>query len=164
MTEIDTSEEFTRDWDWYACDETGNIGHFTTAGLRALPPTVKQDREATERLTQYFLGEANESCGYSIRAEAEADAGGWQKPGARDRFLKSFAEVARKGVFSYNTEMLHGREAKYYLVLIPECPLRVPDLPPEIRKVVSRIIAPLSFVTAEYIPEADTLVWSQPVP
>jgi hypothetical protein len=67
--------------------------------------------------------------------------------------------MARKGVFSYNTEMRHGREAKYYLVAIPECPLRLDDLPPEMREVVSKTRAPLSFTTAEYIPEAATLVW-----
>lgn len=94
-----------------------------------------------------------------FRSPAEADAGGWEKPGVRDRFLKSFTEMARKGVFSYNTEMRHGREAKYYLVAIPECPLRLDDLPPEMREVVSKTRAPLSFTTAEYIPEAATLVW-----
>jgi hypothetical protein len=51
-----------------------------------------------------------------VRAEAEEDAGGWQKPGAREWFLKSFLQMALKNVFSYNTQMLHGSNAQYYLV------------------------------------------------
>jgi len=37
--------------------------------------------------------------------------------------------------------------------------LRVTDLPPDIKAMVSRIHAPLSFETAEYVSEADTLSW-----
>jgi hypothetical protein len=37
MAEIDRSEEFTRDWDWYACDEEGRIGHFTSASAVYAP-------------------------------------------------------------------------------------------------------------------------------
>jgi hypothetical protein len=116
MAEIDRSEEFTRDWDWYACDEEGRIGHFTSGGLRALPRSLKQDREAAERIFRYFSEEAPEVSGCSVRAEAEEDAGGWQKPGAREWFLKSFLQMALKNVFSYNTQMLHGSNAQYYLV------------------------------------------------
>lgn len=159
MTNIDTSEEFTRDWDWYACDEKGRIGHFTTAGLRALPRAVKQDREVAERLMRYFFDEAKEVSGYSVRQAAELDAGGWEKPGARERFLASFIKMARKGLFSFNTEMLHGRAARYYAVAMPERALHLDDLPPDIRNMVSRICAPLSFGTAEYIPEAETMHW-----
>src|SRR5258708_4426895 len=32
--QISDDEEFTRDWDWYAVDQLGAIGHFTTAGFR----------------------------------------------------------------------------------------------------------------------------------
>jgi hypothetical protein len=159
MTEINTSEELAQDWDWYACDQEGHVGHFTTAGLRTLPRAVKKDREGTEHLTQYFFNEAQDRGGYSVRPGAEADAGGWQQPGSRERFLKSFVEMARKGAFSYNTEMVHGRGAKYYLVAKPERPLRIADLPPAIREMVSRVRMPISFAATEYIPEADTLGW-----
>ena len=67
--------------------------------------------------------------------------------------------MGSKGIFSYNTEMRHGHGGKYYLVAKPECPLRVTDLPPDIKAIVSRIHAPLSFETAEYVSEADTLSW-----
>ena len=62
-------------------------------------------------------------------------------------------------MFSYNTEMRPGRDAKYYLVARPEHPVRVSDLPPDISAMLSKTHAPLSFATAEYIPEAETLDW-----
>ncbi|PYT98828.1 MAG: hypothetical protein DMG38_14260 [Acidobacteria bacterium] len=101
MVEIAKDEEFTRDWDWYAFDDEGNIGHFTTAGLRALPKAVKHDKEAAERqrLARYFFEEASDSGGYSVRDGAEADAGGWQRQGA-ERYLKDFAKMGSKGIFN----------------------------------------------------------------
>ena len=159
VTMIDPEEEFTRDWDWYACDVDGHLGHFASAGLRALPHSVKMDRDTAERLARYFFDEAQDRTGYTVRPEAEADAGGWQKPGARERFLKSFIEMARKGAFSYNTQMLHGRAASYYLVAKPEIPLFVTDLPHEIADVVRRTRAPFSFATTDYVPEVATLLW-----
>jgi hypothetical protein len=55
---IDEQEEFTRDWDWYAVDQDGHIGHFTSAGMRVLPKSVKQDRETTEIVARYFFEQA----------------------------------------------------------------------------------------------------------
>jgi hypothetical protein len=162
MNEITTSEEFTRDWDWYAHDLEGNIGHFTTAGLRCLPKALKEDRAAAERVVNFFLHDASETGSYNVRPGVETEAGGWDKPGARDRFLKSFAEMARKGTFSYNTEMIHGSRGRYYLVAIPEYPIHIADLPPEIARLVCRVRAPLLFATTDHIAEGDTLLWEQP--
>lgn len=55
---IDAQEEFTRDWDWYAVDQDGHIGHFTSAGMRVLPKSIKQDRETTEVVARYFFEQA----------------------------------------------------------------------------------------------------------
>ena len=159
MTKIETAEELTRDWDWYACDQEGNIGHFTTAGLRALPHSVKQDRDALERVNRYFSEEREEWTECSIRAGAETDAGGWKDGVARDRYLRSFIYAARRGMFSYNTEMRCGAGAKYYLVAKPDKPLRTSDLPPDISAILSKTHAPVSFAVREYITEAETLEW-----
>jgi len=162
MNEITTSEEFTRDWDWYACDQEGHIGHFTTAGLRCLPKAVKEDRAAAERVVNFFLNDASETGNFIVRPGVETDAGGWDKPGARDRYLKSFAEMARKGMFSYNTQMIHGSRGGYYLVAIPEHPMHIADLPLEIARLVRRVRAPLLFANTDHIAEADTLLWERP--
>ena len=46
---IDDVEEFTRDWDWYAVDQGGYLGHFTSAGMRALPKSIKTGGGSTDR-------------------------------------------------------------------------------------------------------------------
>ena len=76
---------------------------------------------------------------------------------ARDRYLRSFIQAARRGMFSYNTEMQPGPDAKYYLVAKPGKPLRMSDLPSEIGAILSKTHAPVSFAIREYITEAETL-------
>jgi hypothetical protein len=62
-------------------------------------------------------------------------------------------------MFSYDTQMDYGRDAKYYLVAGAKRLLRLDDLPPEIRRTISKTHAPLSFAKTVYIPETDTLSW-----
>lgn len=157
MPRIEESEEFSRDWDWYAVDEDGKIGHFTTAGLRPLPETVRDDRDAAEKLIQHFE-EARPFTTCTVREAAERDAGGWGSRG-RDGFIKSFAEMSKRGLFSHNTQMVHGPEAAYYLVSRPSEPLAVADVPDEIRVLLLRTRAPLKFGQAEHIPESETIKW-----
>jgi hypothetical protein len=159
MTKIEAAEELTRDWDWYACDQEGHIGHFTTAGLRGLPRSVKEDRDALERVGRYLSEDRKKWSEYSIRAGVAADAGGWKNSVARDRYLRSFIQAARRGMFSYNTEMRRGSDAKYYLVAKPDQPLRMSDLPPDIGAILSKTQVPISFAIEEYITETETLDW-----
>ena len=159
MTAIDDKQEFARDWDWYAVDPDGNIGHFTTAGLRPLPKSVKQDLEAAEALDEHFQERAVPVGGSLIREAVEADAGGWKNSTARERYLKSFDEMAQKGLFSYNTQLVHSTDAKYYLVARPEKPLRAADLPGEVRNLLERTRSPVRFGETVYLPEATTETW-----
>jgi hypothetical protein len=62
-------------------------------------------------------------------------------------------------MFSYNTEMRRGPNAKYYLVAKPDKPLQASDLPPDIGAMLLKIHAPVSFAVREYITEAETLDW-----
>ena len=155
---IDQQEEFTRDWDRYAVDEDGHVGHFTTAGLRALPKSVRQDREAAESLSRYFFEAAPVNGDFSIRPEAETDCGGWKKQG-RDTYLRDFAFMASKGLFSFNTEVSHAGASRYFLVAAPTSPLRLGDLPSSIQPVLSRTVAPLRFVDSAYIVSTETESW-----
>jgi len=55
---INAVEEFTRDWYWYTMDHDGYLGHFTRAGMRALPQSVKNDLDAAELIARYFFEQA----------------------------------------------------------------------------------------------------------
>jgi hypothetical protein len=155
---IDTEEEFTRDWDWYAVDQNGCIGHFTSAGFRALPKSVKQDRERTKKIGYYFFEEAPVISEWSVRAHAEVDCGGWAKPG-KDRYVRDFVQMASKGLFSFDTELTRSANGRYFLVAIPEQPLRVDDLPAEIKVAVMEVRAPLRFIDTPYIGGSETTAW-----
>jgi hypothetical protein len=75
MTAIDNNHEFARNWDWYAIDPDGNIGHFKTAGLRPLPESVKQDLEGTEALDEHFQERALPIGSSLVRDGVEARSG-----------------------------------------------------------------------------------------
>jgi len=155
---IDTEEEFTTDWDWYAVDQDGCIGHFTSAGFRALPKSVKRDRERTNNTRSYFFEQAPVMGDWSVRAKAEIDCGGWPRQG-KERYIKDFALMASKGLFSFDTELTSTEKGRYFLVAIPEQPLRVDDLPAEIKVAVLEVRAPLRFIDTPYIGGSETTAW-----
>ena len=157
MTGIDESEEFSRDWDWYAVDPAGNVGHFTTGGLRPLPASVRGDRDAAEKLIHFFE-EAEPFTTWEVRGAAEQDADGWGE-GGRERFLKSFADMSSRGIFSHNTHMIHGPEGAYCLVTWPSQPLALESVPEEIRVLLLRTLSPFRFGQTVHIPESATLTW-----
>jgi hypothetical protein len=157
MTAISVDEQHDRDWDWYAVDHAGMIGHFTTAGIRALPKTVQCDRDATLSLIHYFDVEAPKSSPYVVRAGVETDAGGWKTNSDREQHLSSFVGMAAAGLFSYDT-FTYGPD-KYYLVALPSKPLHIDELPQEVSRLLARTRSTLQFQETIYIAEVDTLDW-----
>jgi hypothetical protein len=181
--EIVDETNFCSGWEWFACDEEGKVGYFHNGGLRHLPKTVKSDRRATERLAIYFVEELNDRCGYSLRQGVEEDFGGWKRIINREEFLKTYAEVARKGIFTHKTQHIYGAEAAeaarqlgvfseetkhiydlegsagYYLVAIPKCPLHLSDLPREIAETISRVRSPFPFGATTHFAEVQTMKW-----
>lgn len=155
---IDQQEEFTRDWDWYAVDENGHVGHFTSAGLRSLPRSMKQDQEAVESLREYFFKTAPVTGPFRVRLESESDCGGWEKQG-RERYLPDFVLMASKGLFSFDTSVRRGPSTDYFLVACPECPLTVANVPTEIRSLLLRTLSTLRFAGVNYVPSLETENW-----
>jgi hypothetical protein len=158
MMSISDVDERMIDWDWYACDLRGCIGHFTSAGLRLLPRTVKADRDRAEKLIRFFTG-LDRASAYVVRDGVEADAGGWESSARREQYLKSFVATGSRGLFSYDTQMLHSRSASYYLVVRPERPLTIDELPLEVQSLIQITRMPLVFADSPYITEATTLDW-----
>ena len=155
--QISDEEEFSGDWDWYAVDEYGAIGHFTTAGFRRLPPTIKEDFDGAEKCTRYFFDEARVRTAYSVNDEVNAD-GAFQDDKERRRYLQSFVQTAERGLFSFDTKPLVGADGEYCLVASPRNPLRFEELPAEIAELVSRVRAAYLFSTElRAVSEIETL-------
>jgi hypothetical protein len=158
MTEITTVDEVTRDWDWFAVDTSGAVGHFTTAGMRKLPSSVKADNEAALRLIEYFDQEAPKRFDYVVQVQAEIDAGALKDIRDHNWYLRSFAAMASAGLFSYDTHT-EGRMTDYFLVAYPKSPIRVDQLPSEVRDLVQRTKSTCLFSKSLHISEAETTLW-----
>ena len=154
MAEISLNEERDRDWDWYAVDPQGYIGHFTTAGLRRLPAAVKRSREDALRLIEFFEARAISS-DFDVHSNAKVQ-GQIASAVNATRFLSSFTEAAARGLYSYDTDM---RDAEYYLVATSRTPLLVSELPSEIQDIVLRVRSNAAFLETPFINEAATLSW-----
>jgi hypothetical protein len=158
-TEISDEEEFTRDWDWYAVDECGAIGHFTTAGFRRLPLAIKSDFEAAERCSKYFFDEAAVTTAYSVSGDLVNEVGNFKDDKERQHYLRSFVQMAERGLFSFDTKPLIAVPGRYYLVASPENPLHINELPSDIAGLVCRVRASRPFSVEAKVPESETLTW-----
>lgn len=104
--EIRTDEVFGMDWDWFASDIDGNTGHFTTAGMR--PESMRRDKEGLDRLADYFQRHALVRGKPLLTPGLEKDRSAFKKRVN----CSSFLEMASRVLYSYNTELIYGQEAK----------------------------------------------------
>jgi hypothetical protein len=156
---IPDDEEFTRDWDWFAVDPLGQIGHFTTAGFRRLPTAVKDDFEGAEACIRYFEGEAQTRSGYFVREDLERLVGSFDGPDQRERYLRSFVNMAQKGLFSFDTKPLTNELGQYLLVARPKIPLNFDELPAQIADLLRRVKSSVPFHISLTIEESVTYGW-----
>jgi hypothetical protein len=154
MPQISDVDEFTRDWDWFAVDPSGAIGHFTSAGRRRLPISVKADNEAALRLIDYF-DSAPKKSEYVVTVEAELDLKNGKN---REWYLRSFVAMAAVGLFSYNT-YVDRPSTEYFLVARPKSPLRVNDVPLEVGELLRRTHSVRFFADSLCFREDETHNW-----
>lgn len=158
--EITDQEQYGFDWDWFAADDLGYIGHFASAGMRALPRSVKRDKEAAEALIEHFQQTAERRGEGAVRDGLEQDAPDLPDDKARRRYLEGFLEMAGKGLFSFDTDSHMEEGAGYFLVATPSRPLMLGDLPPETRALLEKTRARgVVFQQATRIAEEATLTW-----
>jgi hypothetical protein len=152
--DIDDSEMFGTDFDWFAVDCDGCIGHFTTAGVRPLPESLRRSRSNLAMLDSFFENAP-------LRGTASLAPGLESQRGVNGRLLdwSSFLRMAARGLHSYDTE--YGPTGSYYRVATPGQPLRISDLPRHIAEALSITTIPVCFREAELIDEAVTLHGSE---
>jgi hypothetical protein len=111
------------EFDWFAVDKCGYVGHFATAGYGPIPVAVL-DRlnkilELYERVLQMpVVGEAT-----------------GHLPGR----IESWLEMARRGLFAYDWKHWHG---PYQRAATPSHPVRLVDLPADLREAVQVVTWP----------------------
>src|SRR5262245_42019847 len=90
------------EFDWFAVDQDGHIGHFSSAGYGAIPRAVFDHVDAQDQLVAYFQEQP-------IQTDAELMI-------APIGTLDEWIAMARQGVFSYDYGEWRG---PYQLVARP---------------------------------------------
>ena len=110
------------EFDWFACDETGQLGVFTSAGSGFIPATVFASTEAPYNSVIAVL---------AIKGTVPAI----QVFTGNGRY-NDWLDFATRGLFAYDFQDVHRVHADerhgYDLIARPSVPISVLDLPPSL--------------------------------
>jgi hypothetical protein len=135
---IPESEQQERDFDWFGVDEDGCIGHFTTAGFKLLPKSVSANANDLQKVTHYFEEKAPSGTGCNVSKDLEKEIGHFKNMNERAPYLFDFCEMANKGLYSFDIDTYVKPSLAYFCVAVPNLPLKLESLPPNIRAIISR--------------------------
>jgi hypothetical protein len=105
------------EFDWFAVDADGHVGHFSTAGYGPIPKSVLRHYGQIKKLNEHLLA-------LPVNGEAQGHL-----PGTIDDWL----EMARRGLFSYDWQHWKG---PYRRAATPSSPLTVDHLPTALQAAV----------------------------
>jgi hypothetical protein len=138
---------------WFATDSLGYIGFFTTGGWGPVPRSAIVSRASLDKLHRYFFKEAH-------RQTASADAPGWEaragisQEDARANPIRNqqWRDMAEKGLYAYDAYQHRNHPAAYFKRATPTIPIRVDDLPEDVRQLLNTIVLKIdSFAHADDI-------------
>ncbi|WP_397458929.1 hypothetical protein AB3464_03125 [Pseudomonas asplenii] len=122
------------DLDWFASNSEGFVFHFSTGGRGSVLLEVRSSLYNYEALYEYF-----ESLPESFDAEVVGSRHSrFNDDGQRERYLKSFVAMAKKGLFSYDADLDGevGDSGGYVLIVKPDIGIRYLDLPDSIKDMI----------------------------
>ena len=108
------------EFDWFAVDSQGRVGHFSTAGLGAVPKIVLEHISQTESLAEDLLGlpVVGQAAGHLVGN------------------ITDWLEMARRGVYSFDWQHSNGA---YRLAATPSSELKVGTLPESMQTTLSKV-------------------------
>ena len=112
-----------REFDWFAVDGRGHVGHFATAGFGPIPVAVLERLDELRHLDQRVL-----------KLEVVGDAVGHLAGRIED-----WLEMAQRGLFAYDWKHWGG---PYQRAATPARPILLADLPTELRESVQVVTWP----------------------
>jgi hypothetical protein len=113
------------EFDWFAVDGDGHIGHFATAGYGPVPAAVLTRMEDVQGLQERVLQ-------LPIIGRAK------RRPWASGD-IENWLQLAKRGLFSYDFKSHSG---PYRLVATPAQPLRVTELPEALSALIGLVVWP----------------------
>jgi hypothetical protein len=105
------------EFDWFAVDGCGHIGHFATAGYGPIPAAVLARLNGIRDLDEQIL-----------QLPVVGDATG-HLPGK----IEDWLEMARRGLFAYDWKHWHGPSQR---AATPSTPIGLAGLPRDLREMV----------------------------
>lgn len=140
----------TEDIDWFAIDLQGHIAHFASGGFGFVPPSIADHGEDINLVMSYFRDSASSQSSVAISSHL-SDYIGLNSHADRLNYLRSFTQMAEKGVYSFDCIMASIKPADYFLVVAPDLPLLADSLPDNIKHIISRTVYAGQFVDAQII-------------
>lgn len=115
------------DYIWHATDSIGNIAYFSTGGTSFVPQSITGDEEVSD----YFWElKKFERCFKIVDENIPSDV----RFEDRHSYLFDCIRMAKIGLFAYDTFDVNGPDnEKYRLLVIPNEPLQINDIPNNIR-------------------------------
>jgi hypothetical protein len=142
ITELD--EEVT-DYDWFAVDKQGRIGHFTTGGIGVLPRSVAASVGDLHYVRSFFRDILPISTQAYLAAKAQEAATKIESEGVVERRFRDFVMMASRGLYSfdhsYALDCLRPRTGPcplYYRIAIPTRSIHLSDLPDAVKAILVR--------------------------
>jgi len=121
------------EFDWFAIDSAGCVGHFSTAGYGAFSTSINV--ELHDKISDYFKN-FNVSSGYQLKANSKGRLDDW-------------IHMASCGLYSYDWQHWEG---PYQLIAIPMKPVKVNDLPQWLQVGCKQVVfQQLMFTTSDTI-------------
>lgn len=154
---ISELDEEVIDYDWFAVDKEGRIGHFTTGGMGTLPRSVAASGDDLQFIADFFRNPLLPSTEARLAPKAVEPTNkvNWRKgwtssmdaEQAAAHCFQDFMQMASRGLYSfdhsYALDCTHPRTRPcplYYRIAIPSNPLHVTDLPMNVQTILSRIV------------------------
>jgi hypothetical protein len=130
---ITAEQQMVTDFDWFCVDDDTQVAHFTTAGFKRLPPSVAGSIANQAMLLNYFEQELWANCGYSVDPELINEVND-----PNERYLKSFVQMAKRGLYSFDIETYISATTNYFRVATPTIPVSANQLPQSLRQVLEK--------------------------
>ena len=147
-------QEETQDIDWFSVDANGEIAHFASGGRGFLPPSVKASNEDLQYLTSYFRRDLSKN-GDGVESLNLSSHMRFQSETQKTTYLADYSQMGAKGLYSFDCIVGPKRPTGYFVVARPSHPLRVEDLPHNVKEVLLKTRFLGTFSSSEVVQESE---------
>lgn len=130
MIKIDNAFLEDYDLDWFSIYEDGCLAHFTSAGFGVVPDSLINHLEHYETIYDYFFSLEEK---YQVEI-IEDNLPRFSNVSQKNKCMKSFCEMAARGIFSYD---FNRSSESYVLMARPLICKTVDDIPKEILDIMN---------------------------